>query len=86
MFESAKQAALHMALKSLLTMAASHEEATLAKLHYDLTTHDWAWLPDTIEKPLDELIEAAAKEAYDMALAALSAVVDPPAPAGPPAP
>lgn len=85
MLEGAQQMLVKAALKSLLALAASHEEDALSQLRYVLTTTDLP-LPDAIEKPLDELIEAAAKEAYDMALAALSAVVDPPAPAGPPAP
>ncbi len=85
MLEAAQQLLVKTALKSLLALAASNEEMALAKLRYELTVNDLP-IPDAIEKPLDELIEAAAKQAYDMALAALSAVVDPPAPAGPPAP
>lgn len=85
MLEAAQQLLVKAALKSLLALAASNEEAALSQLRYFLTTTDWP-IPDEMEAPLDDLIAAAAKQAYDMGLAALSALVDPPALAGPPAP
>lgn len=85
MFESQKQKLVEIALKALLEMAASNEAAALASLEAHLKAVDLP-IPDEIETPLDALIAASAKEAYDAALALLRGVVDPPAPAGPPAP
>lgn len=83
MFESQKQKLVEIALKALLDMAASNEAAALASLEAHLKAVDLP-IPDALETPLDALIVAAAKEAYDAALALLRGVVDPPA--GPPAP